>query len=357
MPDIEPQIAEWRRQMLAAGIKSPVPLDELESHLREDIAGQIKSGLSEQEAFDTALMRIGQARTLKREFMKVAEPKQVLRRKLLWVLIGLASLGCWLQFGQSPALALAYGVLLAGLIVASFIDFKHFIIPDEITFGGILVGFLCSFLLPQLQGQKLLFAGMIQSLLGIGVGAGLAYFVLRLGKLTFGQQRLALSGETKVIFTDTALLLPDKEIPYDELFYRKSDAIEVLARSVAMGNRSYQDVSIRLTPASLQIGNDKFNPEAVSRLETLCTQVVLPREAMGLGDVKFMAAIGAFLGWQAVIFSLLASSLIGSFVGVGLIAARRREWSSRLPYGPYIALGAAIWIFFGKQLIAVYLGH
>jgi leader peptidase (prepilin peptidase) / N-methyltransferase len=108
---------------------------------------------------------------------------------------------------------------------------------------------------------------------------------------------------------------------------------------------------LRLTPSSLHIGDEKFNPEDVSRIEATGTEIVLPREAMGFGDVKFMAAIGAFLGWQAVLFSLVASSLIGSLVGVGLIAARRREWSSRLPYGPYIALAATIWIFFGKQIL------
>ena len=69
---------------------------------------------------------------------------------------------------------------------------------------------------------------------------------------------------------------------------------------------------------------------------------------MGLGDVKFMGAIGAFLGWQAVVFSLMVSSIIGSLVGVSLIVLRKREWSSRLPYGPYIALAAAIWLF-GRQ--------
>jgi leader peptidase (prepilin peptidase)/N-methyltransferase len=78
---------------------------------------------------------------------------------------------------------------------------------------------------------------------------------------------------------------------------------------------------------------------------------------MGFGDVKFMAAIGAFLGWQAVIFSLIASSLIGSLVGIGLIAARRREWSSRLPYGPYIAAAAAIWIFGGKYFFESMFGQ
>jgi len=78
--------------------------------------------------------------------------------------------------------------------------------------------------------------------------------------------------------------------------------------------------------------------------------VVLPREAMGLGDVKFMAAIGAFLGWPAVVFSLMVSSMIGAAVGVSLILIGRREWSSRLPYGPYIAAAAVIWMFYGQPI-------
>ena len=87
-------------------------------------------------------------------------------------------------------------------------------------------------------------------------------------------------------------------------------------------------------------------------MEAVSAEIVLPREAMGLGDVKLMAAIGAFLGWRAVLFSLLVSSMIGSVVGIGLVAARRREWSSRLPYGPYLALAATIWIFCGNFLVA-----
>jgi leader peptidase (prepilin peptidase)/N-methyltransferase len=350
MFDLDHAIAEWRRQMLAAGIKTPMPLEELESHLRDDVEQQVQSGSSAQQAFDAAVLRIGRAGTLNREFTKVDETREVLQRKTVWALIAVAFLSCWIGFGQSPAVALVYGVLLAGLIVATFIDFKHFIIPDEITIGGILVGFLCSFFLPQLHGQKLFTAGLLQSMLGIGVGAGVTYFILRAGKLAFGRQRLTLSGETKIIFTHTALLLPDKEIPYDELFHRKSDVIELHARSVELENRSYEDVAIRLTPTSLQIGDDKFNPEEIPHMEALSSEIVVPREAMGFGDVKFMAAIGAFLGWQAVIFSLIASSLIGSAVGLGLIAARRREWSARLPYGPCIALGAAIWVFGGKHL-------
>ena len=92
-------------------------------------------------------------------------------------------------------------------------------------------------------------------------------------------------------------------------------------------------------------------------MEVVTDEVIVPREAMGLGDVKFMAAIGAFLGWQAVVFSLMASAVIGSVVGVILILLRRREWSSRLPDGPYIALAATLWIFSGRQIVAWWLAE
>ena len=354
MFDLEQKISEWRKQMLAAGIKTPAPLDELEIHLREDVEQQKRAGLSEPQAFEAAIQRIGQAGPLKSEFAKAGGTG----RTAIWFLLtAVAFTSCWMQFGQSPMVAIVYCVFLAGLMAASFIDFKHFIIPDKITVGGIIVGFLCSTLLPQLHGQKLAVAGMLQSLLGIGAGAALVYFILRTGKLLFGRQRFPFGGETKIIFTETAMLLPGRIIPYEELFYRKSDAIELHAQSVEAGNRSYKDVSFRLTPNNLKIGDDTFSPDMVPHMEVVGSEIILPREAMGFGDVKFMAAIGAFLGWQAVIFSLIASSLIGSFVGVGLIAARRREWSSRLPYGPCIALAAVIWIFGGSRIFDAIFGQ
>src|SRR5689334_15542581 len=125
MFDLDKAIAEWRKQMLAAGIKAPVPLDELEIHLREEVEQQVRSGLSAREAFETAAQRMGQASRLKVEFKKVEKVKPVLQQKGLWVLIGVALLSCWLEFGHSPALALIYGFLLIGLVVATFVDFQH----------------------------------------------------------------------------------------------------------------------------------------------------------------------------------------------------------------------------------------
>ena len=274
---------------------------------------------------------------------------------LVELLTGLLFLGCWLRIGhQSIWLALIYSFFIAGLVAATFIDFEHFIIPDEITIGGMIAGFVSSFLVPSLHGATSLIVSMKQSLLGMIIGAGIIYFILRLGKLVFGRHRVSLPAETKILFTDTAVQLPEKAIPYEDLFYRKSDTIVVRARTVELVDRCYRDVVVRLSPAALRIGEEKLNPEEVPFLETVSSEIVLPREAMGLGDVKFMGAIGAFLGWRAVIFSLVISSLIGSLVGMSLVVLRKRGLSSRLPYGPYIAAAAALWIFAGPGIVQWY---
>jgi leader peptidase (prepilin peptidase) / N-methyltransferase len=272
---------------------------------------------------------------------------------LVELLTGVAFLCAWLSYGLvSPALAAVYCVLLAGLIAATFIDLEHFIIPDEITLGGMAAGFLASALVPLLHRTPSATVALERSGLGMLVGAGIIYAILRLGKLVFGRQRFDLAPDSKVVFTETSLRLPAQEIPYDELFYRKSDAVMLFAKRVELIDRCYRNARVRLTPSLLLIDGDPFVPEQVTHLEVVTDQITVPREAMGLGDVKFMAAIGAFLGWPAVIFSLMLSSIIGATVGVVLIVLRRQEWSSRLPYGPYIALAATVWIFFGERFLA-----
>lgn len=265
---------------------------------------------------------------------------------LVELLTGLVFLGCWLRFGAiSAPLTLAYCMVVAAFIVATFTDLEHIIIPDEITLGGTVVGFLCSLAIPALHNTTDRAQALKLSFLGIAVGGGIFYAILRGGKLMFGRQKIALQPDSRLRFTESALVLPDQEIPYEELFYRKSDVIALEAKTVEMPDRCYFNTAFRLTPETLTIGGDTFNPEEITQLEVVTSELVIPREAMGLGDVKFMAAIGAFLGWQAVIFTLMASAMLGSVVGVGGILLKRREWSSRIPYGPYIALAAAIWIF------------
>ena len=82
MFNLEQSISAWRSQMLAAGIRTPVPLDELESHLRDDIERQILSGRSEQQAFALAVRRVGSSNTLNTEFKKNRSPRWGRNRKL-----------------------------------------------------------------------------------------------------------------------------------------------------------------------------------------------------------------------------------------------------------------------------------
>jgi len=261
---------------------------------------------------------------------------------------------CWLAFGvQSVWLALIYSAFLAGLIAVTFIDAEHEIIPDEITVCGILAGIICSCLLPLLQGQTSVSGALGESGLGIAVGAGIIYFFVRMGKLVWGRETLVLPPDTKIIFTENGLAFPDKEIPYDEVFNRPSDTVHLHARTVELVDRCYREVEIRLSSSTLQIGDDKLNPEEVPCMEAVTDRIMLPREAMGLGDLKFMAAIGAFLGWQGVLFSLFLSSALGSVVGLSLAAVGRMP--KRLAYGPYISIAAALWIFAGHPIAAWYM--
>jgi len=89
MFNLEQSILEWRKQMLAAGIKTPVPLEELEIHLREEIERQMDSRLSEQKAFEVSVQQIGQAGILKTEFAKAGEMISERFKQIAFTLAGI----------------------------------------------------------------------------------------------------------------------------------------------------------------------------------------------------------------------------------------------------------------------------
>jgi hypothetical protein len=83
MFNLDQSIAQWRQQMLGAGIKAPEPLEELEGHLREEIKRQMRSGVSAQIAFAAAVMQIGPAGQLKAEFSKQRRFRDILEIELI----------------------------------------------------------------------------------------------------------------------------------------------------------------------------------------------------------------------------------------------------------------------------------
>lgn len=82
---------------------------------------------------------------------------------------------------------------------------------------------------------------------------------------------------------------------------------------------------------------------------------MMKKDAMGLGDVKLLGGIGAFLGLPGVFYTILVSSIIGTVVGLSMIALGGHKWMSRLPYGPYLAAAAVSWVLGGDQLWNLYI--
>jgi leader peptidase (prepilin peptidase)/N-methyltransferase len=79
------------------------------------------------------------------------------------------------------------------------------------------------------------------------------------------------------------------------------------------------------------------------------------REGMGGGDVKLLAMIGAFLGWKAVILTILLGSLIGSITGIIVMVSKGKNFKYAIPFGPFLSFGAVIALFYGPSIISWYL--
>jgi leader peptidase (prepilin peptidase)/N-methyltransferase len=162
----------------------------------------------------------------------------------------------WYRFGPTPETAV-YAIFYSALLVVTFIDWDHQIIPNRITLPGIAIGLF--------SAATVLAGGFMDAVLGAVLGGGLLY-------------------------------------------------------AVAVGS-----------------------------------EWVLKKEAMGLGDVKLLAMIGAFLGWKAVLLTIFVGALSGSVIGLTLMAIRVKQRGDPIPFGPFLALGAMAALFAGPELIAWYL--
>jgi leader peptidase (prepilin peptidase)/N-methyltransferase len=74
------------------------------------------------------------------------------------------------------------------------------------------------------------------------------------------------------------------------------------------------------------------------------------RDGMGGGDIKLLAMIGAWLGWQSLPFVIFASSLTGSIIGVAIMVAKKKDSQTRIPFGPFLSIAALFYIFFSEQI-------
>jgi leader peptidase (prepilin peptidase)/N-methyltransferase len=249
-----------------------------------------------------------------------------------------------------------YWLLLAGLIAATFIDFEHYIIPNELTHGGVVLGFCLSILVPALQHASSRTAAALQSFWGLLCGGLTLFLVAELGKVAFGRLKMPLATGTVIKIADNKLNVGEEQMPWEEIFSRGSDRIRFQAAVLKFQDKMFENAAVRVSETTIDVNGTSFELAQVGPIEATTNLVIIPREAMGLGDAKLLAGIGAFLGLWAVAFVVFASSMAGGVVSLVLILARRKDWRSRIPYGPYIALGAVIWIFYGRDLVDWYMG-
>jgi hypothetical protein len=171
MFDLEQSIAEWRQQMRAAGIKAPIPLEELEGHLREEIGRQMKSGSNSRRAFEIAVVKIGPPVELKTEFKNAGEPLETRFVQLAGIACGvlaglflLWTVGVVLCIREASWSSRIFGVLAVGVTILTWLRAGRF--------------------LPAIRHQKIrAAAGLLACVVGFGgtlvfINSALPHFVI-----------------------------------------------------------------------------------------------------------------------------------------------------------------------------------
>jgi len=263
------------------------------------------------------------------------------------LLTALLFLAIWQTF--SWHVAVAYWIFVSFLIVGTFIDFEHFIIPDRVTIGGIIAGIIASVTVPTLMDTDSRLAAGVRSVLAAALGYAILLIVLEAGKIAFGRKRIRFDTPTPFTWTkredDADFVIGSEKSLWSDHFAREKDRLLLQCDQAKIDNHSRVGVEGQVLPL-----------DHITQITGVARKLTIPREAMGRGDLKFLAAIGAFLGWRAVLFSLFAGSLLGSIIGLITLIVGKRVWSAKLPFGPYLAFGAVSWIFFGDTFLHWYAG-
>lgn len=277
--------------------------------------------------------------------------------------------------------SVAFFVLVSLLLAATFIDFEHYIIPDGITWGGAAAGLVFATLLPLLASampsagiihpgatppggipHPLWWRSSLLALAGAASGYALLWSVVQLGKLAFGRRVHQFeSDQPWKIHEPKPDAEPQLEVgaevyPWSDLFARSTDQLVIEASTdITLDGRTLPAGQLRFFYDRLVLAGETIPLEQVKVISGSTRKIVQPREAMGFGDVKFVAMIGTFLGWQGAVFSLIGGALLGSVTGVIQKTWGGERWAKPIPFGPYLALAAFLFLLYGEHCIDWYL--
>ncbi len=282
-----------------------------------------------------------------------------IRYPVIEFMTGCAFLALWLAF--PPAQAIAYWVLISLMIGATFIDFEHFIIPDSITKGGAVAGVLACVAVPTLMETSSRLKALGYSALGAAVGFALLWLVVRLGKLAFGKivQEFEKPAGWDISQPkedeNPQITIAGEKNDWCDVFFRPSDRLIMECTELVVNGEPKSAQTVTVFHDRFMIDGERVALEDVKSVSGKATKFTIPREAMGFGDVKYIAMIGAFLGWKAVLFTVFAAAIVGAVVGILQKIIAREEWARPIPFGPYLTLGAVGWMVAGKDILHWYL--
>lgn len=275
----------------------------------------------------------------------------------------------WIHIRAWGPEVLCLWVFVSLLIAGTFIDIDHFILPHSITIGGAVAGVLAAWWVPGLVEEVTHTRGLLISLASAALGLGGLWLVVELGKLAFGRKKHVFDKDLSWNVSQPDETLPpvvsfgDEKYDWSDLFVRASDRMLIECSTFTINDRTFAGpLTVELwenklkvrTPAGGSTPVAEVPIEEWKKVAGMTRQVVIPREAMGFGDVLFLMMIGAFTGWQAVLFTILAASVLGTVIAMTSRLTGRAEWGAKIPFGPYLAAGAVIWVFYGPQFVNWY---
>src|SRR4029453_19036170 len=158
--------------------------------------------------------------------------------------------------------AIAYWVFIALVIAATFIDFEHFIIPDEITIGGTIAGLIASTAVPQLMNTDRRLVALLISAGSAVVGYALLWLVLEGGKVVFGKKRIRFEKSTAFAWArhgdDADFVVGDEKSLWSDFFARESDQLLLHCSSARIAAREFTDTILRFHYNRVRVGSENF---------------------------------------------------------------------------------------------------
>ena len=258
----------------------------------------------------------------------------------------------WMAFPKSPGLALFYMVLMALLVVVVFVDAELMVIPLQVTWLGTALGVLAAVLIQHHLRADGWLDGLLASVKGFVAGFGGLYAVVLLGKLLFGKKKVEFDclvnwklREPESDDDELCFVLDGEDNPWSDLFYRESDHLIIEGSDFIVDGKKAKAKQVTIRADRVEISGKTLMIEDLKSLGGKARRVIIPREAMGVGDVYLMGMLGACLGWQSVLFTIFAACLFS----IVLAILGRMGFGQRLPFGPSLAFGGVCWIFWGWQ--------